>query len=266
MSSIETTLSRGVFTITLNRPAVRNAFDGDAIDSLLASIQRATDEDAARVVVLRGAGKTFCAGADLAWMRAMASQQSTDNKAGARRMAGLFDAIDRCPKPVIGRIHGAAIGGGVGLVSCCDIPLAVAGTKFAFSEVRLGLAPAVISPYVIKKIGVGAARELFVTGERFLAKRAVEIGLINRVLPDEAALDAEVERVAGMIVKGGPNAVRACKGLAMDVAGMEPDAVFDHTADLIATLRVSAEGQEGMRAFLTKDKPAWVKALASEDA
>jgi len=253
---------RGVLRLTLDRPAVHNAFNGELIDALLAALDEAAADDGVRCVVLAGAGKSFCAGADLAWMRSLAATGAAANGEDARRMAGLFERLDRSPKPIVGRIHGAAIGGGVGLVACCDVPIALASATFAFSEVRLGLAPAVISPYVLRRIGVGHGRELFVTGSRFGAARAARIGLVNDVVEDEAALDAAVERVTHAITRGAPGALAACKALAMDVLSMDREAATAHTAALIARLRGGAEGQEGMRAFLTKREPAWVKELS----
>ena len=251
-----------VLHVTLNRPDVRNAFNEALIAGLTAVFEAVARDEAVRCVVLAGAGKAFCAGADLAWMRAMSSYGEADNHADALRLAGLFAAVDRCPKPVIGRIHGAAMGGGVGLVACCDIPVATVDTAFAFTEVRLGLAPAVISPYVVRRIGAGAARELFVTGERFDAERAHAIGLVHHLAPDEAALDALVARLIASILAGAPGAVAASKALAMTVGHLDDATATAETAALIARLRVGAEGQEGMRAFLSRTAPAWT---ATED-
>ena len=248
---------RGVLHLTLNRPDVRNAFNEALISELAAAFDAAASDAAVRCIVLGGAGKMFCTGADLAWMKSTASFGEAENAADARRLAGLFEAVDRCPKPVIGRIHGAAMGGGVGLVACCDIPVATADTFFAFSEVRLGMAPAVISPFVIRKIGVGAARELFITGDRVDAARAHAIGLVNHVALDIAALDATVDALAASILAGAPGAVAACKQLAMTVGELDRRAAAAETAALIARLRAGAEGQEGMRAFLTRMPPAW---------
>lgn len=255
---------RGVLRLTLNRPAVRNAFDGDLIKALALALEEARADDGVRVIVLGGAGASFCAGADLAWMKSLAARGDVANGEDARHLAGLFGLIEGHDKPVIGRVHGAAVGGGVGLVAACDVPIAEAGTTFAFTEVRLGMAPAVISPFVARKIGVGAARELFVTGERFDAAEAWRIGLVNHVASGEAALDELVERKAAAIAKGGPRAVVACKRLARTVLDMAPAEATSYTAALIAGLRASAEGQEGMRAFLAREQPAWVKALAGD--
>ncbi|TNF31714.1 MAG: hypothetical protein EP329_11895 [Deltaproteobacteria bacterium] len=256
----------GVLQLTLNRPDVRNAFNDELIIELRDAFVAAADDAAVRCVVLAGAGKVFCAGADLAWMKSTATSGEAANAEGARRLAGLFEAVDRCPKPVIARVHGAAMGGGVGLVACCDVVVATAPTFFAFSEVRLGLAPAVISPYVVRKIGVGAARELFVTGERFDAERACAIGLVSHVAADEAALDARVASLAKAILSGAPGAVAACKELAMTVGDLDRETAAAETAALIARLRAGAEGQEGMRAFLTRTPPAWTVQDGGDDA
>lgn len=242
--------------LTLDREQVRNAFDGELIAALIDAFTAADTDPSVRCVVLAGAGETFCAGADLAWMRAIAARG--DNGEDARRLAGLFEAVEGCSKPVIGRIQGAAMGGGVGLVACCDIPVAVADTKFAFSEARLGLAPAVISPFVVRRIGAGVARELFVTAARFDARRALAIGLVNHVVDDEAALDAEVARHVRAILGCAPGAVAACKRLALTVGDLDRDTAVAETSALIAKLRAAPEGQEGMTAFLTRRPASWV--------
>lgn len=246
-----------VATVTLQRPEVHNAFNDALIDGLSAAFDALEGAAGVRVVVLAGSGRSFCAGADLQWMRSMASYGEAENVRDARRMAGLFDRIDRFAKPVVGRIHGAAIGGGTGLVAACDISIAAARARFAFSEVRLGMAPAVISPFLIARIGASAARELFLTGARFDAHRALAIGLVNRVEPDEAALDAAVTETVQALLLGAPQAQAACKQLARAVGELTREDAFEHTASLIARLRAAPEGQEGMNAFLEGRKPAW---------
>ena len=246
-----------VVHVTMNRPDVHNAFNQRVIEELNAAFQWVQDEATCRVVVLAGQGRSFCAGADLAWMRSMADYSDAENVRDARELAGLFRRIDGCRVPVIGRIQGAAIGGGAGLVACCDIPIAAARTKFGFSEVRLGIAPAVISPFVMAKIGRGAARELFVTGSRFDAARALHIGLVNHVVPDEGALDVAVDEAINGVLQGAPAAVTACKDLARTVGQMQPKEAFESTARLIAQLRAAPEGQEGMAAFLERRRPSW---------
>lgn len=255
-----------VARVILNRPEKRNAFNGQTIDELMAAFTALSEDQETRVIVLAAEGKTFCAGADLAWMREMAMSGQANNGEGARRMAGLFGLIDQCRKPVIARIHGATIGGGTGIVSACDIPVASASAKFGFSEVRLGLAPAVISPYVVARIGTMAARELFVTGERFSAERACAIGLVNYVEEDEAALDGRIEHLVGEILQGAPEASVACKELARTIHTMNLDDAFEKTSALIAELRSSPEGQEGMMAFLSRRKPQWVPSEPGGDA
>ena len=211
-----------VARVVMNRPDVHNAFNARLIRELDEAFRHLDSERDVRVVVLQSHGRSFCAGADLAWMRSMASYSDAENVRDARQLAGLFARIDRCRVPVIGRIQGAAIGGGAGLVACCDIPIAQARAKFGFSEVRLGIAPAVISPFVMAKIGRGAARELFVTGSRFGAERALQIGLVNHVVDDEEALDGAVDDVIAAILEGAPGAVSACKELAQSVGLMQP--------------------------------------------
>ena len=247
-----------VLTVTLNRPEIGNAFNGDLIVELTTLFSGLHAEAGVHVVVLAAAGKHFCAGADLGWMKQTAAFTKVENAADARRLAGLFEAVDACPKPVVGRIHGAARGGGVGLVAALDIPVASESASFALTEVRLGLAPAVISPFVVRKIGVPRARELFLTGEPFGAKEALAWGLVNHVVPD-ADLDAKVAERVGLLLLGGPNALAACKDLARTITRMPEDEAVVKTANLIAELRASPEAQEGMRAFLMKDKPRWAK-------
>jgi len=248
-----------VLTVTLNRPDIGNAFNGELIAALTTLFrEELPNEIHVHAVVLAAAGKHFCAGADLAWMKSTASFGKVENAADARRMAGLFEAIDACPKPVIGKIHGAARGGGVGLVAAMDIPVASDNASFALTEVRLGLAPAVISPFVVRKIGVPRARELFLTGETFGAADALSYGLVNHVVP-AADLDAKVEERVKLVLLGGPIALAACKDLARTITRIPEDEAVVKTANLIAELRASPEAQEGMRAFLMKDAPRWTK-------
>lgn len=256
------TQAASVATVTLNRPEVHNAFDGATIEALLSALDACAGDPAVRVVVLAGAGRSFCAGADLRWMATLGA--SGDNSASARTMGGLFGRIEALPKPVIARVHGAVRGGGTGLMAACDIVVATERASFQFSEVRLGLAPAVISPYLIGRIGVTAARELFVTGDRIDAARAHALGLVNHVVADEAALDAQVAALCASIKRGGPQAVGACKALALTVTTLDDEARFTYTSELIARLRASPEGQEGMKAFITKRDPAWVAAGEAE--
>ncbi len=269
LDSLQVVNDGGIVRVWLNRPHVHNAFDDHLIRRLVQTFDAIAADPAARVVVLGGRGKSFCAGADLKWMASMAATGGAANGEDARVMARLFDTVNRSPKPVIGRIHGAARGGGIGLVACLDIPVALDSVTFALTEVRLGLAPAVISPFVVAKIGVTAARELFVTGDPFDAERARQLGLLAHVVPDEAALDAKVDALARSILAGGPHAVATCKQLALTIASMSPDEAFTHTAGLIAQLRASPEGREGMAAFIGKRPPSWLaptKAPGDADA
>jgi methylglutaconyl-CoA hydratase len=251
-------LENGICRITLNRPELHNAFNRALIDELRAAFDFVSERPhgEVRAVVLAGEGKSFCAGADVNWMRESLQYSEEENVADALRMAAMFDAIDRCPVPVIGRIHGAALGGGVGLAAVCDIVVAAEGTVFAFSEARLGIAPAVISPYVLRKIGQGHARALFFTAERFGTERALQIGLVHHVRP-EAELDSEVDRLLSDLLSSAPGAIARAKALIADVPRLTPDDARQHTAETIAALRVGAEGQEGLRAFLEKRTPEW---------
>jgi len=210
-----------------------------------------------RVIVLGGRGPAFCAGADLQWMKAMASFTPEENLREAQAMADLFFTVYNSPKPVVARVHGAALGGGSGLVAAADIAVAALGTQFGFTEVRVGIVPSVISPYVIRKIGESAARELFLTGERFEAVKAQEIGLVRAAVPPED-LDAAVETRIHELLKAGPRAVAQAKELIEEVAFRRVEDVQRYTVEAIADIRVSPEGQEGLRAFLEKRKPRWL--------
>lgn len=231
--------------IAMARPERRNAFDAELIAELTAAFSDVAD---ARAVVLSGDGASFSAGADVEWMRSSIDLSYDDNIADALRLRAMLDAIDGCPAPVIARVQGHALGGGCGLVACCDIVLAEPGAQFAFSEVKLGIVPAVISPFALAKIGTGAARRYFVTGERFTAETALRIGLIHGVVDD---LDGAVADVVGELLSAGPAAARAAKALA------RASRTADETARLIAAHRTSAEGQEGLRSFLEKRAPGW---------
>jgi methylglutaconyl-CoA hydratase len=246
-----------VARIWMNRPDLRNAFDGLMITELRRVLFDLRSVDAVRVVVLGGRGASFCAGADLQWMKAMASFTREENLREAQALADLFFTVYESPKPIVARVHGAALGGGAGLVAASDIPVAALGTQFGFTEVRLGILPAVISPYVIGKIGEAAARELFLTGERFEAVRAVEIGLIRAAVPEDD-LDAAVEGRVKELLQAGPRAIAEAKALIREVAWRRVEDVQRYTVERIAEIRTTAEGQEGMRAFLEKRKPYWV--------
>lgn len=247
-----------VVRVTLNRPEVRNAFNEELIAELTAWAESVTVNGPARVAVLAGAGKMFCAGADLAWMSKMVRYTHEENVRDARAMARMFDALDRLPIPLIGRIHGAALGGGVGLAAVCDICVTSEDAMFAFTEVKLGILPAVISPYVIAKIGQSAARELFLTGARFPAARAKEIGLVHAI-GDEAELDRIVAKYVNDLMTSAPQAVAAAKRLIAEVSQATRTAAIEYSIDAIAERRVSPEGQDGMGAFLAKRPPSWIR-------
>lgn len=254
-----------VVRVTLNRPEVRNAFNEELIAELTAWAEsvnvgalRPGSGQAARVAVLSGAGKMFCAGADLAWMSKMVAYTHEENVRDARAMARMFDALDRLPIPLIGRIHGAALGGGVGLAAVCDIVVAAEDAMFAFTEVKLGILPAVISPYAIAKIGQSAARELFLTGARFSAARAREIGLVHAI-GDESELDKIVAKYVNDLMTSAPGAVAAAKQLIAEVSTRTRTGAIEYTIDAIAERRVSPEGQDGMTAFLAKRPPSWLR-------
>jgi methylglutaconyl-CoA hydratase len=244
--------------VTLNRPDVRNAFNDEVIAELTAWAGGVRDDRELRAVVLAGAGKVFSAGADANWMARMIGYSREENLNDARRMAEMFDALDTLPAAVIGRIQGAALGGGAGLAAICDIAIADEAAVFGFTETKLGILPAVISPYVLPKIGPSAARELFLTGMRFDAARAKEIGLIHKVVA-ASELDAEVDRYLAEILSAAPSGVAASKALIPKVWGRAPRDAMDVTTAAIALQRVSAEGQDGLRAFLAKEKPAWAR-------
>lgn len=248
--------------MTLNRPDVRNAFNETVIEELSRVFKTDVSQPEVRVVVLRGNGAVFCAGGDLNWMRKGIEVSVEENLEDTRRLTQMFRIMNECPKPLIGAIQGAAIGGGVGLVSVCDVVIATQDTQLSLSEVRLGIVPACIGPFVIAKIGASHARGLFISAERFLAPRAHEIGLIHEVVSDVSALHAAVEQVVTRILQCGPQAMAAAKKLVLDLSWPDRRAALsdplDYVARLLAELRISDEGQEGLRAFLEKRKPKWL--------
>jgi methylglutaconyl-CoA hydratase len=256
MSSLLIEHSGPVVRVTLNRPDVRNAFDEDVIAELTSWAQSPAP-DGARVAVLAGAGKAFCAGADLNWMSRMVRYTIEENVRDAAAMAAMFNALDTLPLPLIGRVHGAALGGGVGLAAVCDIVVAADDAVFGFTEAKLGILPAVISPFAVQKIGISAARELFLTAARFSASVAKEIGLVHAVVP-AVDLDATIDAYVGALVTSGPEAITAAKRMIAAVAGRPPADVAQLTAETIARHRASAEGQDGMLAFLEKRKAGWI--------
>lgn len=256
--TLELAREGAVLEVRLNRPAKRNAFNGTVVDELKAFFTAVNDDAAARVVVLSGNGKSFSAGADLGWMTEQAELPKADNAAGARHMAEMFLSIARCAKPVVVRIHGHALGGGSGLTAAADVAISTDTTMFGLTEVKLGIVPAVISPFVMQKIGAGRARALFLTGERFDGREAERIGLVHKAVPEEQ-LDAEVQRVVGELLSSGPAAVASAKQLIQSVGPLTLEDAIPVTADWIANLRSTSEAKEGMSAFLEKRKPNWME-------
>lgn len=240
--------------VTLRRPTVHNALGPQLIQELQTAFTTLADDERLHGVILAAEGASFCAGADMQAMRATINFTEEENVQDALRLADLLRTIQSFPCPVVARIQGSAIGGGVGLVAACDIAVAVEDAQFSFSEVRLGLAPAVISPYVVRKIGETHARALFVTGERFSAERARRIGLIHHLVTSEQ-LDEMIQKIQHSLVSSAPQAIRHCKALALTIGSMDQMQAHVYTAELIARLRVSAEGQEGLNAFLEKRPP-----------
>ena len=249
---------RGIVTMTLNRPEVHNTFDASLIASITDHLQRLDADETVRIIVLSGVGRSFSAGADLNWMRSTANYDQQRNLEDAQKLAEMMSLLNRLTKPTIARINGPAYGGGVGLIACCDIAIAVQSARFALTEVRLGLVPAVISPYVVACIGQRQARRFFLTGEPISAALAEAIGLLHQVVADDE-LDAAVERTVEFLLLGGPQALAHCKELIRTVHfdNNLSDALIFHTAEVISELRVSAEGQEGLTAFLQKRPPYW---------
>lgn len=245
--------------VVLNRPEVRNAFNAALIAQLHRTFEALGTDESIRAIVLQGEGKTFCGGADINWMRASLDLTLEENVEDASAMSRMFRAIDRVPKPTIARVHGAALGGGAGLVAVCDIAIATRDALFGFTETKLGILPAVISPFVLAKIGQSHARALALTGERFDAVRAQTIGLVHDVVDDEAALDRAVAAALAQLGGASPTAIAATKALFARVAETPYDATLELTARAIATQRTSPEGQDGLRAFLEKRPPAWAR-------
>jgi methylglutaconyl-CoA hydratase len=253
---------KGVFYVSLNRPSLKNAFNEEMIEELTSVFQVQGAAQDVRAIVLRGEGSCFCAGGDLNWMKKSVDLSFDENLHDTRKLSKMFAILNECPKPVIGRVHGAAIGGGVGLVSICDSVLATEDTQFSLSEVRLGIIPACIGPFVLAKIGASFARSLFITAQRFQAARAKEIGLVHEVLPDLNALDLAVERTIDHLLQAGPQALMVAKRFILELSWPEKrnlqNDYLESISRTLAELRVSPEGQEGLRAFLEKRKPKWL--------
>lgn len=258
MKHLELQFDRGVETVTLNRPEVRNAFNDEVIAELKAVFAELAKRSEVRCVVLAGNGAAFCAGADLNWMKRMATYTRDENLADASALARMLEVVYRCPKPTIARVQGDVYAGGTGLVAACDIAVSVDTAQYCLSEVKLGLIPATISPYVIRAMGTRASHRYFLTAERFSAEEARRIGLVHEVVKADA-LDAKVTEIAQALVQAGPEAVKACKKLLHDVAGHEITAgLVRRTVEGIADIRASDEGREGIQSFLGKRKPNWL--------
>jgi methylglutaconyl-CoA hydratase len=250
--------AEGVAWLTLSRPAIHNAFDDRQIAELTAAFGELGADANVRAVVVTGAGRSFSAGADLNWMRRTSTYSEAENLRDANALAALMKALYELPQPTVARVNGAALGGGTGLVACCDIVVAGEDAVFGTTEVRLGIIPAVIGPYVVAAIGARQAHRLMLTGERITAHEAARIGLAHEVVPGDQ-LDAAVERILGHLLKGGPRAIAAAKRLVHDLAGRPIDQeLIDDTARRIAALRATPEAREGLGAFLDKRKPGWI--------
>jgi len=256
--TISCRIENKIARVYLNRPEVHNAFNEVMIAELTDIFTRITKDDEVRVVVLTGKGESFCAGADLNWMKRMINFSYEQNLEDSLKLAELFYLMYSLPKPIIAAVNGAAIGGGTGLVAVCDIAIASETAKFSLSEVKLGLVPACISPYVIRKVGEGRCREFFLTGERVTAQKALELGLVNQVVP-LTQLHMAVDEKVTQLLSSGPKAIAMCKELLKNVPGMSFDQAKTYTAEMIASMRIGDEGQEGMSAFLEKRKPKWTE-------
>jgi methylglutaconyl-CoA hydratase len=255
---LEVTTQGAIATLTLDRPEVRNAFNDELIAQLTQALRDLGGRADVRCIVLGGRGAAFCAGADLNWMRRMADYTREENLADAAGLAEMLRTLYACPKPTIAKVQGDAYAGGVGLVAACDIAVAIDSAHFCLSEVRLGLLPATISPYVIRAMGARAAHRYFLTAERFDAAAALRVGLLHEVVSG-AHLDTKVAEIAAALAAAGPDAVRACKQLVQDVAGQPiSPALVASTVEAIADIRASAEGREGVQSFLQKRKPGWL--------
>lgn len=257
-ATLRVTIDHAVASVVLDRPDVHNAFDKTSIAELTSALRELGADDSVRAVVLAGTGTSFCAGADLRWMKRMAMFSDAENLADARALADMLTTLNELPKPTIARVHGDAFGGGVGLIACCDIAIATQDAEFAFSEVRLGLVPATIAPYVVAAIGERAARRLFLTAERFTAAEAFRLGLLHD-LAMTSELDARIGEMLHALLRAGPRAQAECKTLLRAVSGRPIDAaVIEDTAARIARVRSSSEGREGVAAFLARRNAAWI--------
>jgi methylglutaconyl-CoA hydratase len=257
---LKITSGKEITIVTLNKPEIHNAFNDELIVELTdAFTGMTTDAGDTRAIILTGKGRSFCAGADLNWMKKTRDYTLKENREDARRLARMFMVMNTCPVPVIGRINGHAIGGGAGLVTVCDLAVTVARAKFAFSEVKLGIMPVVISPHVVPKLGITRARDLFMTGRRFTAREALEYGLVTHVVENESELDSKVESLVEEIKTAGPVASKEAKKLVQEYNPYLNEEFVEKTIEKIAEMRTSREGKEGISAFLEKRKPYWRK-------
>jgi len=252
-------IHKPIASVLLDRPDIHNAFNDELVKLVTDAFTELGARDDVRVIVLRGNGKSFCAGADLNWMKRMIHYSREQNIEDARAVGRMYLTIANCPKPVIARVHGAALGGGAGLVAACDIGIAMESVQFGFTEVKLGIIPAIIAPFVIARVGPGRAREFFITGERFLAPVALNIGLIQHVATHEAALDGLIDSKISQLLTSAPGAIAAAKELVFGVAARTLASSLEFAADAIARARTADEGQAGMQAFLERQKPPWIE-------
>ena len=257
---LQTIDNRGVATLSLNRPDKHNCFDDVLILDITAALKALAANDAVRIVILAGEGKSFSAGGDLGWMQRMADYSYDDNVKDAAALAEMLKTLNELPKPTIARVQGAAFGGAVGLISCCDMAVGSERASFSLSEVKIGLMPATISPYVLQAIGARAARRFFLTGERFDAQTALTLGLLSELVP-EAELDSSIDTLVSSLLANSPAAVAGAKRLIQDYANQSiNEALISDSCKRIADIRISDEGQEGLKAFLEKRSPNWAQA------
>lgn len=248
----------GIVRIVLNRPEIHNAFNDEMIEGMIKAFEDIENDKSLRIVTITGEGKSFCAGADLNWMKKMVDYSDEENYQDSVKLSELFHAINNCSLPVLAKVNGAALGGGTGVISACDFVLAAKSAKFGFTEARLGLVPAVISPFVMAKIGESNARAWFLSGERFTAEKAKEMGMVHEITPLDN-LDSEFEKWIEKFLMAGPEAAKEAKSLIKGVLSSDKDKVTDYTCKTIARIRTGEEGQEGMKALLEKRKPSWLE-------
>ncbi len=258
-STLELKVNDRIATLWLDRPDVRNAFNGDMIKELIDCLTQVGRDESIVALVLRGRGKVFCGGADIKWMQSFSQRSYEEDYEGNKQLARCFHTLYRLPQPTLAVVHGAAFGGANGLLAACDMAYCVENTTFAFSEVKIGIIPATIAPYVIRRTGEAAARELMLTGQRFDGREAARVGLLNQHFLTKEDLEVHVQKIASELRTAAPGAMRHCKTLIGTVAQVsDVDETMDYTARMIADARASEEGQEGMKAFLEKRKPSWV--------